>query len=372
MTDRDTADQDRRLSSGAGESVQIIPVEGLTCPNCGGSLDVHAGLRVVVCDYCQTPLLVVSEVGSRRLAVEPKLNAAKALEEAREWLRKGWNRDRRLGGEARFGEAFLCFLPFYRVEADCLGIALGTEQRSRTVGSGKHRRTETYEVDVERTTERSFDRTFPALNVSEWGIERIQLHGDRLVGYDPASLDRLGMVFPPMGSEDQVRAAALEQFKAKADPRQGLKRIRFNYLETLRERLSVIYYPLWLVRYRFKSRSYQILVDAEDGSLAYGKAPGNNLYRALMIVVSQSVVLYFATTLVQLAGGSPEILGVVAITTFLAMLWGWRKFRHGGVVVEGTGVRRKSVLRSSLGLLFTRRRGQVLRDMMDGKFPTLE
>jgi hypothetical protein len=91
-----------------------------------------------------------------------------------------------------------------------------------------------------------------------------------------------------------------------------------------------------------------------------------------MIVVSQAVVLYFATTLVQLAGGSPEILGVAAITTFLAMVWGWRKFRHGGVVVEGTGVRRKSVLRTTLGLLFTGRRGRVIQDMMDGEFPTLE
>jgi len=372
MTDLAGSGHDQRSSSGVEGNVQVIPVEGLICPNCGGSLDVHAGLRVVVCGYCQTALLVVSKVGSRRLAVEPELNASKALEVAQDWLRRGWNRDRQLGDAAEFGEAILCFLPFYRVEADCIGLALGTEQRSRTVGSGKRRRTETYEVDVERKTERGFDQTFPALNISEWGIQQIQLHGDRLVGYDPASLDRLGMVFPPTGSEDLIRAAALEQFKARADPGQGLKRLRFKYLETLRERLSVIYYPLWLVRYRFKSRSYQILVDAEDGSMAYGKAPGNDLYRAMIIVVSQAVVLYFATTLVQIAGGSPEILGVAAITTFLAMLWGWRRFRHGGVVVEGTGVLKKSVFRSSLGLLLRGRRRQVMQDMLKGNLPTLE
>ena len=255
-------------SAEAGSEAQPspVPVEGLTCPNCGGSLEAHLGLRVIRCAFCQTPLLVVSQIGSRRLAVKPKLNAPKAIETARRWLTDGWNRDRRLAGDAEFGEAILCFLPFYRVEADCIGIALGTEQRSRTVGSGKRRRTETYEVDVERTAERSYDQTFPALNVAEWGVQKIQLHGDHLVGYEPSALDRLGMVYPPVGSEARVRAAALESFKAAADPSRGLKRVRFKYLETLRDRLSVVYYPLWLVRYRFRSRSYQILVDAEDGS----------------------------------------------------------------------------------------------------------
>jgi hypothetical protein len=359
-----------KAETGTKTKASPVPVEGLTCPNCGGTLEAHLGLRVIRCAFCQTPLLVVSQIGSRRLAVEPKLNASSAIETARRWLTSGWNRDRRLGGEVEFGEALLCFLPFYRVEADCIGVALGTEQRTRTVGSGKRRRTETYEVDVERTVERSFDQTFPALNVSEWGVQKIQLHGDHLVGYERAVLDRLGMVYPPVGSEARVRAAALEQFKLTADPGRGLKRVRFKYLETLRDQLSVVYYPLWLVRYRFRSRSYQILVDAEDGSLAYGKAPGNDLYRALMVVASQAVVLFFATTLIQLAGGSTEILGVAAIATLLVMIWGWRKFRHGGVVVEGTGVEKKSVLKSSLGLLLTGRKDRVIQDIFDGKLPS--
>ena len=351
------------------ESGQAIPVEGLTCPNCGGSLDAHAGLRVVECGYCQTALLVASRSGARRLAVEPELDRSKAISAARSWLHSGFNRDRRLERDALFGEALLCFLPFYRVEADCIGIALGTEERTRTVGSGKRRRTERYEVDVERTVEKGFDTTVPALNISEWGVQRIQLHGDHLVGYEPSALDRLGMVYPPTGSEAEVRKRALEQFKARADPGSGLKRIRFRHLETLRDRLTIVYYPLWLVRYRFHSRTYQILIDGEDGSLAYGKAPGNDLYRALTIVGSQAVVLYFATTLVQLAGASSEVLGVGAIAVLLAMIWGWRKFRHGGVVVEGSGVEQGSVLRSSLRLLMSGKKKQVIQELLDGNLP---
>ena len=234
------------------------------------------------------------------------------------------------------------------MEADCIGIALGTEQKTRTVGSGKRRRTETYEVDVERTMQRSFDLTYPALNVCEWGVQRIQLHGDILVAYDMTSLERLGMVFPPSGSESSVRAAALERIRLDADPGRGLYRLRFKFVETLRERLSVVYYPLWLVQYVFRGRSYQILIDAEDGSLSYGKAPGNDLYRALMLVCSQAVVLFVATTALQIAGNGP-FLWVVAGLAMIGLRWGWRRFRHGGVVIEGNGVEPSPSLASKIG-----------------------
>ena len=45
---------------------------------------------------------------------------------AREWLSKGVAKDPRLKKDGKVGEAFLCFLPFFRVQADCIGFALGT------------------------------------------------------------------------------------------------------------------------------------------------------------------------------------------------------------------------------------------------------
>ena len=144
-------------------------VRGLSCPSCGGALDVDLGLRVLVCPYCRSPLLAVHELGTRRLAVEARVDGERARELAREWLGSGVSKDPRLAKEAPIGEAFLSFLPFYRVEADCLGFALGKERRRRTVGTGKHRRRQTYLVDVERQVKRSLDRTYPAVNVAEWG-----------------------------------------------------------------------------------------------------------------------------------------------------------------------------------------------------------
>ncbi len=323
-------------------------VLGLSCPNCGGALEVDTGLRVVVCPYCQTNLLALNELGTRRFAVEPQIESNRAREIAARWLASGISKDRRLRTEAEVREAFLSFLPFYRVEADCVGFALGTEERRRWVGSGKNRRMQTYEVDVERSTERSFDRTYPAVNVAEWGIQRVNLAGDPIVSFDSEALDRRGMVFPPTGAEHEIRAAALEQFKREADPSRGLKRKRFRFLQSLRERLSVVYYPLWVVRYRFRGRSYQVLVDGEDGALAYGKAAGNDLYRAMMLVLTEGVAAFVATTAFQLLGAN--LVSVLFAAAGAAIFfWGWKKFRWGGVVIEGSGVEPAPSLAESVG-----------------------
>ena len=345
-------------------------VTGLSCPNCGGSLEVAAGLRVVSCQYCGTPLLAMHEVGIRRYGIEPQIAASRARELARAWLGKGIAKDPRLKKEGRVREAFLCFLPFFRAQADCVGFALGTEERKRTVGSGKNRRVQRYEVDVERRVERSFDRTYPALNVAEWGIRKVDLTGDPLVPFDRELLDRQGMVFPVTGSERDVMRAAVEGFKKSADPGRGLKRVRFRFLETLRERLSVVYYPLWVVRYRFQDRSFHILVDGEDGSLAYGKAPGNDLYRALMLVGTEAVAAFIGTTALQWMHGEVALLLLVGGLSLAILLWGWRRFRYGGVVEEGTGIHGEAGLEETM-----REAGRlnsptdVLTAMAAGKFP---
>lgn len=311
-------------------------VRGLSCPNCAGVLDVDSGLRVVICPYCETHLLSVGELGTRRFAVEPAIDSERARQIASQWLSTGIQKDRALRRQAEVREAFLSFLPFYRVEADCIGFALGTEKRRR-LGGSKGRRVRTYEVNVERSAARSFDQTYPAVNVAEWGIRRVDLRGDPIVAYDAGALDKKGMVFPPTGSERAIRDAALEQFKQATDPSRGLHRVRFRFLQSLRERLSVVYYPLWVVRYRFKERSYQVLVDGESGELAYGKAAGNDLYRAGMLIATEAAAAFIATTAWQIGGVHGVSLFVVAFAIVI-FLWGWRKFRWGGVVIEGTGL----------------------------------
>ncbi|WP_455244465.1 hypothetical protein, partial [Petrachloros mirabilis] len=91
---------------------------------------------------------------------------------------------------------------------------------------------------------------------------------------------------------------------------------------------------------------YQALIDAEDGSLAYGKAPGNHLWRAFSLVSACAGACFFGTTVLQhgdfLLRSDNGLIGLGAVGLALAgfVAWGYRQFRHGGVIEEGSGLAR--------------------------------
>ncbi|HUO87370.1 MAG TPA: hypothetical protein VM617_08250 [Thermoanaerobaculia bacterium] len=329
-------------------------VKGVSCPSCGGSLEVDSGARVIHCAFCSTGLLATARLGVRRFAVAPEIDGATATAAARSWLGRGLAKDPRLRKEAEVGDTYLAYLPFFRISADVVGWALGTEERRRTVGSGKNRRTETYEVDVEKRVERHCERTLPAVHVAELGVQRVDLAGDRLVPFDADALESTGMVFVPTRSESEARREALARFGEENDPGRGLKRVRFRYVATVREALSVVYYPLWVVRYHFRGRAYLALVDGEDGHLAYGKAPGNDLYRAAVLIGALAVVCYAGTTFVQHAEGCFEAFAGAFLAGAAATAWAWRRFRHGGVVEEGSGYEGPPLVPPAVRRLFSR------------------
>jgi hypothetical protein len=299
-------------------------------------------LRVVACTFCGSTLQVLGDTGIARYAVQPKITATAARQTVTAWLGKGLQKHSALEREAVLGEAFLCFLPAFLAEADAVGFAFGVEQRQRTVGSGKNRRTETYEVPVERRIERHLSRTALAVNPAEWGLAHVDLRGDELVPFDEDRFARLGMVFPPTRSEVEAREEAFAAFTVEADPAAGLHRTHFRFLELVRPRFATVYYPLWIVRYQFRGGSYQTVIDAESGELAYGKAPGNDLFRAGAMVAAQAAGCFVATTGLQWAFRAEvdnpfALVAVACALGFGIVVWGFRQFRYGGVVEEGSG-----------------------------------
>ena len=315
-------------------------VTGLGCPSCGGSLAVEEGRTNLVCRYCDTPLLVLGERGVPRLAVLPEIGRERAEAAVREWFGSGLRKARGLRRDARIEEAFLAFFPFVRVRFDVVGWVLGTVRR--TVEQDGRRRT--VEEPREIPVRRAVDRTAPAAEMAEFGVRRVNLAGDRLVPYDEEALARRGMVFRLQRAPEEIERAVTEGAREEARRWARLDRVTFSWLATVRRRTSVVHYPLWVFRYGYRGRTYQALVDAEDGTLAYGKAPGDDLYRAGVLVATVAGVAFVGTTLLQHLGrflegtGGLGFLGAVGLALWFTLRWGYRTFRHGGVVEEGTGL----------------------------------
>ncbi len=320
--------------------MQAKTLAGLTCPSCGGTVELVEGWTNARCRYCETPLAVVGERGVVRLMVVDEIDRARALAAATAWLAKGIDKEPALRREASVEEAFLAWFPFARVQCDVIGWTLGTEVHR--VRKGNQWREE--HRPVERLVEESSDSTLPAAEVGEFGVARVDLRGDRLVPYDEETLRKRGMVFRPRLAPAEISSAAVDRVVEETRRRRSPDRVTFSWLAAVRRRTTLVHYPLWVFRYAFRGRTYQVLVDAQDGSLAYGKAPGNHLYRAVTLVAATALACFLGTTalqhLDQVASGNDGfgLIAGIVLALAAAVRWGYVRFRHGGVIEEGTGL----------------------------------
>jgi hypothetical protein len=317
-------------------------LKGVTCPACGGEQDLREGIKTFNCKYCGTLLITRGVDGVIKYNVPRKIQRNIAIQNMFNWLGKGFAKARGLKASSKLDDAFLVYIPYWRVRADVIGWVFGKERRTQTVNG----RTTTYYVDVEKKIQKTFDRTFAACDVAELGVRKVNLAGDEMKLANFEELQSEGMLFNIISSEKEITDYAEDQFADEAVNSVQVDQVTFQHSDLVRPNVTIVYYPLWVVRYIFQGRTYQVVVDGEDGTICYGKAPGNNLYRAVMGIFGTAIGCYLMTFfgIFSIAGGkdSTEAALVVYVIAFIigivAIMWGYRKFRYGGEVEEGTGI----------------------------------
>ncbi len=309
---------------------------GLSCPVCGGEVQAAEGAPHVACRHCGSTLAVRGARGVPRYMVLDTVERGAAEAALRRWWSSGFNKHGSLVTEATIEESFLAFFPFVRVRFDLLGALFGIVKQQRNK--------RTIEVPREITIERSFDLTAPAAETAEFGVGHCDLTADTLWPVDEARLAQRGMVFRPQHTPEEVATKMVHTAIETVAREARLDRVLFQSLESARRRVSLIQYPFWVFRYSFRGRLYQALIDAQDGRLWVGKAPGNDAYRASCLIAGIAGAAFVSTSTLQaLAYGHADddswVLLVLAGAAGLAMLgWGFRVFRRGGLVEEGQGL----------------------------------
>ncbi len=311
-------------------------ISGLSCSSCGGSIEVQEGWTNLKCRYCGTGLAVIGELGITRVMVLNKFDRTAASSAVHRWLGRGFKKDPALKKEACFEEAFLAWFPFTRLRLDLIGWVLGKMRNDFNKGAEWS--------PIERELEEHIDLTGPAADMAEFGVSRINLQADEILPLREELLRSRGMLFRPNHTPDEIAHMMAEKAMQDAVEKIKVDKPTFSWFATLRRKIALVYYPLWVFRYSFRGRIYQVLIDAEDGALAYGKAPGNHFYRASCLVLAAAASCFIGTTLLQnfttlfRAKEGLVFVGILGLVLGGIFLYGYSQFRHGGVVEEGSGL----------------------------------
>ena len=108
----------------------------------------------------------------------------------------------------------------------------------------------------------------------------------------------------------------------------------------MRPEFALVYFPVWIGRYSYRNRTYQVVVDGVSGRVMYGKAPGNILYRAIALVAGLAVgnlVLVNGTILAGASASDDDGIGAILLPIAIGIgliLYGYRQFRYGEEVED--------------------------------------
>lgn len=320
--------------------------QGLTCPGCSGVVPVPEGARVVECPFCHLRSLVQGDRGIRRWQVTNRIERQRVADSLQRYF-SDFRKARDLRRTANVREIFLAYLPYWRVQAVVGGWLFGR------VKSGKD---STRPVEVEVLEEMHWNDA--ATDVSEFGVHSVSLAKQELEPYDAQRLHSEGMVFEPAESATDALAEAESHFVYRGRQQQSLKTKYFEKFHVMRPQFSLVHYPLWVARYEYRGRNYQVVVDGVKGEILYGKAPGNIFYRAAALVgglALGNLILVNGTILAFLivSGSSDDdslfALLVPLVAGIVIVAAAYRAFRYGEEVETIQKEAKKAILASQKG-----------------------
>jgi DNA-directed RNA polymerase subunit RPC12/RpoP len=281
-------------------------IKGLNCPNCGGVLQIIEGETLVECPYCGLRSILTGDRGVHRLQVRERINQQIARDIAINFLSGKAKIAADLSTKSQITESLLIYTPFWVCWRRVIAWVLGQDR----VKSGKS----SYYVPKEISIVKDMAWNGAACDISELGIQHIPLVDENYELFSQETLDRRGLIFQPASTISYARMQAERAFEDKLAELSGLERIQQIIHRGAREKIGLVYFPLWVIRYAYKNRTYQVVVDGSDGGVLFANAPGNLLFRAAMLVLSilLGVLLTITVPVISFTG----FLMIPGVTSF--------------------------------------------------------
>jgi len=300
---------------------------GLNCPSCGGAISIVEGENTVVCQYCDSVLFVEGDQGVSNIAFKNRVTRENVVSATQGWWTRGWKaRDLRSAGAVT--EVYPIYLPFWRTNTRVAGWICGYEERRHTDQKGNVR---VERIPKEVMVLQDYVYSKIACDPGDLGIRSLRNFSGE-TGF--ADFDMIP-TFESTTSRDDAVSHAKSDALSRARASARVPKVTFERLHVFPKRLSLIYYPIWVLRYKYRDRMYLSTADGVTGQVLSGRAPGDPLFQSLAVTAGTSVGGIVAAVGMLLSETSVE-LALAGLAGGVAILYlTYRFFRHGSEIIEG-------------------------------------
>lgn len=290
---------------------QMEETRVVQCSSCGAQVEFDPNEHAAECPFCATP--IVTDTGINR-HIKPRgilpfdIDQTGGRDAMRKWMRGLWFAPNALKKYARSDQKLQgIYLPYWTFDAQSETEYRGQRgtRYSRTVGSGKNRRTVS-EIRWRRKSGRishffndvlvTGSRTLP-----EDQVRKVS-HFDLAV-LEPYRPQFLAGFRAEAYSIDVMEAKNLAHALMEEETRQLIKRDiggDAQRIDDMRMALNDMTYkhilvPVWIAAYRFRGKSYRFVVNARTGAVA-GERPWSPVKIAFAVIlglIAAAVIAYF-------------------------------------------------------------------------------
>ncbi len=270
------------------------------CWKCGKEVAFNKN-RMVLCSNCGALSVISGDSGILSFTVPPKVTKSEAIIDIKRWFHS-INMPGDLARNSKLEELEMFFIPFWMIEGEVTGWIYGRtpvmKERVRFEGNRrivtKHKvGDEPYEKLLkQQQTWEGIGIDLPALGTGTLKNKFKKILNQDFIFTNRDNIKKLGTIYETTPTMDEL----LSRMEGKLIGKtvifncQGQFEVKYIDLSVIKSHVTVLYYPVWHLKYSYQGRLFQVTLDAVDRQILYGRAPLDNSAGIGSLVITNMLI----------------------------------------------------------------------------------
>jgi DNA-directed RNA polymerase subunit RPC12/RpoP len=240
-------------------------VDEIKCSRCGGPIAFKPGEILATCKYCG--FTVVIETGQtftfEHSLLMNKYDQTQVEEPIRDWMKEGFLKPPDLAKKSKIVQKELIYLPFWVVSAEAKSSYEGIFERIAPA------------IVKEGKVEKEYNWLVLARKATEFPTKEYDVPLEGKIPFDFRKIEAFAKVLNSEIDRDEAVELAKQQIE---DHHHFLIKEDVDKVIEMKTELNVkqvvyLHAPIWFVKYEYKGKDYQLLVDGATGTPIKGDIP---------------------------------------------------------------------------------------------------
>jgi len=243
-------------------------VEEISCSHCGAPISFEPGEIIATCKYCGYTVVIQtrSAFTFEHSMLLNKYDPTTIEDPIKNWMRTGFLKPSDLVRKSKIMEKNLIYLPFWVVSVEVTSNYKGIFERI------------TPSVVKEGKIEKDYDWLVLARKATEFPTREYNVPLEGKIPYDFRKIEGFAKILNSEVDKDEALELAKQQIEElhRYLAQQDVDKIIEMKSEMKMDQTVYLHAPIWLIKYEYEGKTYQLWIDGTTGTVIKGDIPSTD------------------------------------------------------------------------------------------------